>query len=392
MTTWKNLIEFIQCLSQQKLTQAEVEYVLSFAKKDVPWDHVVMLASMQGVDGFVYDHIYHEGLLNVLPYHISNQLEDNYHKNRERAIRIINEARVLSSNLQQARIPVVALQGLSLINTLYSDFGLRPLGDIDLMVKPDDKKRLKELLYHKGYGIPYPPYPDLLLKDDILIDLHTHILNMDRIRSRRYLFREDLSPMWERSKPFFDQPYGLLSPDPHDNIIALAAHALKHSYSRLIWIADIHECLLKWTGNTDRWKAFVERTLFWHQERSILYALILVENIFRMKIPFWVKRRLGIEKLGLLERHLIRLKIRGFSSDELCIVLWLFHIKGFRKKMEFIKETIFPKDDIISQIFEKDTRKSKASLYAKRVGQVLTLIINDLQQFLDFSFRSNGNF
>jgi len=368
-----------------------VDHVFRFVKKEVPWDHLVILAGIQGVDGFVYYHLNRLGLLNSLPESVSGQLEGSYGRTRKHTLAILNEAQVLSARIEQARIPVIALQGLSLINTLYSEPGLRQLGDMDLMVKPGDKNRLKGLLFQEGYGSPYPTYPDILFKSEVLVDIHTHVLNLDRIESRRYIFPENLAPMWEKAIPFFNQPNGILTLDPCDNFIALAAHALKHSYSRLIWLADLHECLLRWVNNANRWGEMVGRARFFRQERVVLYALILVERIFDLKIPFWVKRELGIRKLGMLERHLLRLKLRGFSSNELCIGLWLCNIKGIGKKLKFIKETLFPKDEIMSQIFERSSRTTNASVYAKRIGQGISLVGENLRLALALSFRSGGN-
>jgi len=391
MVAWQDLIKFIQCVSRKYLSQDDVDHVLRFAKKDVPWDHLVILAGMQGVDGFVYYHMNYLGLLNILPESVLGKLEGSYAQTRKRTLAILNEAEVLSSSLEQARVPVIALQGLSLINKIYQDPGLRQLGDIDLMVKPDYKIKLKELLFQAGYCSPYPTYPDLLSKADILIDIHTHVLNLERIKSRRYLFCEDLTPMWENATSLFNQPNGLLTLDPYDNIIALAAHALKHSYSRLIWLVDLHEYLIRWADNTNGWEEMVERAQFWHQEKVILYALILIEKIFDLKIPYRVKRELGIHQLNPLEKHLLRLSLRGFASDELCIALWLCNIKGLGKKLKFIKETIFPKDEIMAQIFDKSSQTTKASIYAKRMGKALTMMGKGLQQALHFSFRSGGN-
>ena len=418
MATWQDLVKFIQCVSRTHLTQNEVDHVFRFVKKDVPWDHLVVLAGMQGVDGFVYCHMNHLGLLNILPKSVLGQLEGGYAQTRKHTIAILNEAEALSPRLEKARIPVIALQGLSLINTLYRDPGLRQLGDIDLMVKPDDKKRLKELLCQAGYWSPYPTYPDLLFKADVLIDIHTHVLNLERIKNRRYLFPEDLTPMWKKATPLFNQvttptlpsPFkgeglggdekrnflnnehsGLLILEPFDNFVALTAHALKHSYSRLIWLVDLHEFLIKWADNTNGWEEMVKRARFWHQERVVLYALILVEKIFDLKIPYRVKRALGIHQLNPLEKHLLRLSLRGFASDELCIALWLCNIKGLGEKLKFIKETIFPKDEIMAQIFDKSSQTTKASVYAKRMGNALTMMGKGLQQALRFSFRSAGN-
>ena len=242
-----------------------------------------------------------------------------------------------------------------------------------------------------GYTAPYPFYPDLLYKNDILIDIHTHVLNLERVRSRRYLFPEDLTPMWEKATPMFNRHNGLLILDPYDNFVALAAHALKHSYSRLIWLADLHECLLKCANNTKGWKEMVERARFWRQERVVLYSLVLVEKIFCLDVPSWVKHQLGINRLGMLERHLIRLKLRGFSSSILCHVLWLINIKRAGDKLKFIKETVFPAGDIMAQIFGQRPQHIKGAVYAKRLGKAVIIMCEDLYKALRFSFRPNGN-
>jgi putative nucleotidyltransferase-like protein len=388
MLAWQDLIKFIQSVSRKQLSRADVDHVFRFVKKEVPWDHLVILAGIEGVDGFVYYHMNRLDLLNSLPKSVLHKLEESYARTRKRTLAILNEAETLSIRLEHARIPVIALQGLSLIKTLYQDPGLRQLGDMDLMVKPGDKDRLKELLCQAGFCTPYPNYPDILSKSDVLIDLHTHVLNLDRIKSRRYLFPENLVPMWEKAIPLFNQANGLLILDPCDNFIALAAHALKHSYSRLIWLVDLYELFIKWANNANGLDEVIGRARFWHQERVVLYALILLESLFDLKMPFRVKRELGILELGLLEKHLIRLKLRGLSSNELCIALWLFNIKGVGKKLKFIKENLFPEDEIMDQIFDKNSRTNKTSVYVKRIGQGITLVSENIRRALALSFGS----
>ncbi len=388
MVAWQDLIKFIQCVSRKQLRPADVDHVFRFVKQEVPWDHLVALAGIEGVDGFVYYQMNRLGLLNSLPKPVLPQLEDSYARTRKRTLAILNEAEVLSTRLEKARISVIALQGLSLIKTLYQDPGLRQLGDMDVMVKPGDKDRLKELLCQAGFSSPYPNYPDILFKSDVLVDIHTHVLNLDRIKTRSYLFPENLGPMWERATPMFDRVDGLLILDPCDNFIALAAHALKHSYSRLIWLADLHECLTELAKNPNRWQEMAARARLFRQERVVLYALILVEEIFGLKIPYRVKRELGIHKLGMLEKYLIRLKLRGLSSNELCIALWLFNIKGVGKKLKFMKENLFPKHEIMAQIFDKSSRTTNASVYAKRIGQGITLVSENIRRALALSFGS----
>jgi hypothetical protein len=116
-----------------------------------------------------------------------------------------------------------------------------------------------------------------------------------------------------------------------------------------------------------------------------------MEGVFSMKAPFCVKSDLGIQKLNILERHLLRLKLRGFSSNEFRIGLWLCNIKGIGKKLEFIRETIFPKDEVMVQIFDHNSSHIKAAVCAKRFGKAIAIMGRGLIQALHLSYRSTGN-
>jgi hypothetical protein len=381
--TWWDIVKFIRCISRRHLDRAEKDYLLNFVKKDVPWENIAAIAEMEGVSGLVYCNLRNMDLLDLIPTTAIRRLESSYIRTKKHSLAIIAEARDLSARLEQARVPVLALQGLSLFR-LYGDAGLRPLGDMDLMVKPGRKGRLRELLKQAGYHAPYPAYPDILRKEAVLVDMHTHILNLDRIHSRQYIFPADLTSMWQRAGPFFDQQNGLLILDPFDNFVALAAHALKHSYSRLIWLVDLHKCLLEISANPGGWEEIVKRARFWQQEKIILYALILVESILGLKVPLRVKYELGIGRLNILEKYILRLKIRGFSSNELCEVLWLCNIRDAGNKLKFIKETVFPRDEIMAQIMQEKSWAGKRSGYAKRTADFICLVSSNLYRAFTF--------
>jgi len=391
MVTWHDMIGFLRCISRTHLTRADRDHILHVVKKDVPWGHLAILADWDGVAGLLYYNMKHLDLLHLFPEPALGQLEGIYTHTRKRSLDILSEAEALSLALERAGIQAVALQGLSLITTVYEEPGLRQLGDMDLMVRPDHKQRLGETLWQAGYWGPDKRYPDLLYKEGLWVDIHTHLLNIDRIGSRRYLFPEDLSPLWERAVPVFEQSDGLLVPDPFDNLIALAAHALKHSYSRMIWLVDIHESLLKWESAHDRWGRVVERARSWSQEGIFLYALILLERIFDLKIPYRVKHELGIHSLSVIEEHLLSLSLRGFKSRELCYALWLYNIKGAGNKIRFLKETVFPRDEIMAQIFEHSSGHIKAAVCARRFGKAIAVMGRGLCQALYLSFRSTGD-
>ena len=348
------------------------------------------MANAEGVTGFLYLHLKNLGLLDLLPTKFSGSLENEYLQTRNHANAVLAEMKILSAGLEKVGIRAVALQGLSMAS-MYEDPGLRPLGDADVMVKPGHEQMLKGLLWKAGYRAPDIMYPHLLSKDDLWIDVHTHILNLDRIHSRRYIFPEDLTPMWERAFPFFGQTGGLLRLDPFDNFIGLAAHALKHSYSRLIWSVDLHICIRKWANSAQGWEALIERARVWKQERIVLYSLFLIGRIFGLKVPYWVLCELGIQRLNVIERHLLRLRLRGLSSRLMSNILWIMNISRMGMKLEFMKETLFPKGEIINQVFPNSSRATRRSLYGKRIARTAILMMKDLHQAIVFSLRTGIN-
>lgn len=386
---WQDIVKFLWHSSRMHLRQEDTGYILDFVKRDVPWKDLTMLAVAEGVAGLLYHHLKRPEFVNFVPGSAIRELEEIYFHTKKYCLAYLKEAEALSVRLEQADIPIIILQGLSLITWLYKDPGLRPFGDVDLMVRPLHMQGLKQLLREAGYELPVLEYPDLLYKGNICIDIHTHILNLDRIQNRRYLFPEDLTPMWEKACPLFDQHYGFLVLDPCDNFVALAAHALKHSYSHLIWLCDLHEVLLRLTRGPDGWESVVKRTRFWNQEKVVLYVLLLIEAIFGLKVPETVKTALEIQRLGLFERHLIRLKIRGFSSGQLCTALWLCNITGAVNKLKFIRETIFPRSEIMAQISHDRSQALSGAIYAKRTAETIVMASRDLRRALGFSFKTS---
>jgi hypothetical protein len=383
-----DMLKFVGSISRTNLRQTDLDDILQLLKKDLPWEQLVRTAETEGVAGLLYHHLNNLGCLDLLPEAALHYLEAIYQRTTRNTLAIVSKIHQIAAVFRQARIPVIALQGLSVV-LLYKHPGLRSMADADLMVKAHHKAAVRGLLIEAGYR-PVPLYPDLLAKDGFLIDIHVHLLNLDRIRSRRYIFPEDLSPMWDNAVVLFKKQDGLLGLDPYDNYIALSAHALKHSYSRLIWLADLHESLLALTGKPIAWAELAERARFWKQEKVVLYSLILIERIFGLDVPLQVKLELGIEQLTILEKRLLNMKIRGLSSSELCLVLWLCNIKGAVNKLKFILETIFPRKEIMAQISDRISGRVTVADYAKRTAGAIRLLDKNLRIALWFFTSTQG--
>lgn len=385
---FQDLIKFIRTVSRLHLRESDRDSISDFVKRDVPWQAIADLAHIEGVEGFLYRHLKNWDKANISG-NILEQLEKSYRQTRDNTLRVKKTVRGFSEWFAELGISTIVLQGLSLLE-IYGDPGLRGMADIDFLVRASDKERVKKLLRALGFKTTDPTYPDTLYKKDIWVDLHTHVLNLDRIRARKYLFPKDLSSMWENAVPLFNHPNSLLRLDPFDNFVALSAHALKHSYRRLIWLVDLHEFLLVLVKERAGWEKLIKRSGAWHQERIVLYALILVQDTFNTPIPGWVKRELGVHQMGVIEKHLLRLKLRGLSMAEFYIPLWFFAMDGLGQRVKFVAETLFPRDEIMAQITGIGPEKGRMSAILKRVLKVAITMWNFTYRVLKLSIKDAG--
>lgn len=87
---------------------------------------------------------------------------------------VINEQKALVKLLEKNGFKYAVLKGTS-VARLYNKPTLRTLGDIDVLVKPDDYDSVKELMISKGYNLiedGFNHFHCAFIKNDVSIELH----------------------------------------------------------------------------------------------------------------------------------------------------------------------------------------------------------------------------
>ena len=152
------------------------------------------------------------------------------------SLRYLAELRRLEQCLSQAGLRVLVLKGGALLSTLYSDCpSWRPIGDLDLLPERAHFADVLRVLREAGYQ----DRQEGLVRNGLLIDLHTDLLGAGRIpaRARSWNFEESL--LWQSSLPLKAGDQGLHRLGDAHQYAHLAVHALKHSCDRLIWLVDM---------------------------------------------------------------------------------------------------------------------------------------------------------
>ena len=337
--------------------------------KDV--DRLIDLADKEGLTCLFYKNFEKSGLLETLSPHQRERLQSTYYKTAGFNLKLIHELKEILQIVNQENIHVLLLQGMDLLQELYEDIGLRPMIDIDLWVLQKDFAGFITILTSRGYQRD-PVYPNTFRKGSTTFDLHTHILWADRIRACRFLFNKDEEDIYQRARLIDFQGQEALCLNPYDQVLYLSLHALKHHLNRLIWLADIKGLVESW--NRSDWEALMNRATELGQEKTLSYLFFLLVHFFNFQLPAEANQLMERKRLHVLEKRILRKRITGGSIPFWAPVLFLSSEKGLRKRFTFIFESVFPRPEIMRQIFVGSSDRKVWQLYVMRVLELLKRI------------------
>jgi hypothetical protein len=249
--------------------------------------------------------------------------------------------------------PTLLLKGISLLNTVYENPGLRHLGDIDLLIHkqdyPEVRKRLESadyvfsdemqaradprdlnsILCHKKS--PSGPQPALHIHWDLINTVLPVSLTHPRV---------DLDSLWKQSVPLPAHPsLGVLSPT--HQIIYYADHHLKHSFDRLIRLYDLDLTIRYYHDSVD-WSEVLNETRRFNLTRTVYYPFHLAKTRLATPIPDSVMDGLRPKRFSLLENRMLQCMDRGGKPVYGHAVVYLALQKGWHNKLRFLYRCFFP--------------------------------------------------
>lgn len=218
----------------------------------------------------------------------------------------IRGAKEVAEICHREGIPVLMLKGIPLIYEVYGDVGARPLGDADLLVRPQDGKRLTDILISRGWrhakawaADKHNPAPsvyrvikatELENNRGVAVDLHYNIFDADHGMSLAdVLLLKDLPSLsypeqfWSAAMPMELQGTPCLRLSNEDMLIHIIVHGSEGNTHRTFrWVLDAALLIERLKIN---WDLVLERARTYGHTLDLLIAFSLLSREFHSPIP-----------------------------------------------------------------------------------------------------------
>ncbi len=274
---------------------------------------LLALSQNEGLGPLLYWRLSKSGYFSLLSSDIRDALRSSYAGTWMQNRNILKELEKISSAFEQAEIPVVVLKGACFALTLYEDIGLRPMGDLDILVPVEKFSQAVQIAQVLGYedNLPQaaPGLRDLLNHEVCLqkpgqsfsLEIH-HSLVADKT----YTYAVPVDWFWEQIEPLTGAEPGMrfgalwmLSPEAQ--LLYAASHAmLQHGgdASPLRWFYDMDQLVRKYQDSLD-WDLLSEQARVFAWGSALLAALERVREYFDTPIPADVLSQLS----AFTDRH-----------------------------------------------------------------------------------------
>jgi hypothetical protein len=212
------------------------------ATPDAPLDidRLVRLAWLHRVSPLVHAHRERLGLPAEARGLFRKATMATLHRN----LQLAAELKIALRALTAADIPVILLKGAHLMDAVYGNPALRPMSDIDLLIRPEDAPGAVGALAEAGYHADAreAAHSNRMDRDIRLAKAGVHALvievHSDLNRSTRHHWFP-MDDLWARSLPYALDGEAARALSPEDNAVFLCAHAVPHVFAQLIWLRDI---------------------------------------------------------------------------------------------------------------------------------------------------------
>lgn len=267
----------------------EIEMLL---RSDLDWERFLNDATHHGVAPLVYSTLKRAADRGTVPPAVMELLARLYYQQAAVNGHLYAELRKILEACARAGIPVLVLKGAAIAERVYGNIALRPMRDLDLLVRRNDLEATDHLLRGLGH------VPDESNQSAAWYRDHHHHLALYGApdgRAAVELHHHIVAPtppvpipiedLWRRARPT-TAGVGALALCPEDLLLHLCLHAsLNHQFSLgLRPICDIAQTV-RYYGDEIDWEQVRHRAGQWAVGKYVYLTLRLARDLVDATVP-----------------------------------------------------------------------------------------------------------
>jgi hypothetical protein len=274
------------------LNAAHRDRLANLLREPLNWPVLIDLAAAHGVLPLLYQALSRHSAARVPPAAMT-QLLAHYQMNTGHNVVMTKELLRLLALLEQHCIPALPFKGPALASLAYGDLALRQFTDLDIVVRPQDLGRAKQLLETEGYRLAVPLNSDQQtvyvrarnqhhmqfnrLDGKILVELHWQI-------APGHFFKAGADTgWWARQSPGVLAGSATRQFDQADLLLLQAIHGGKHCWERLGFVVDLAQ-LIRATPARN-WPLLLARAGQLRCRRLLLVGVLVCHTLLETPLP-----------------------------------------------------------------------------------------------------------
>ncbi|PTB83696.1 hypothetical protein C9926_01575 [Sulfurovum lithotrophicum] len=258
---------------------------LSF-KIEMPYHVLIKLAYQHAV----IPQLYHTFKTNFPEHPITQITKPYYFSIIQTNMAMSSDLIKITELLNSQYIHTLCFKGPGLATQAYGDITLRQYGDLDILIRKQDKDKALTLLFQKKYipEITLHPYSKKTFfskvnvlgfqspQKHVFVEIHWELL------SKNYAIQWDESNLWEETQNIYINEKQLKTLSHTNHFLYLCAHGSKHLYERLSWVSDIDHYI---QTQSLHWEEIFTEAKSLGIVRILLISLYLAKSLLNTPLP-----------------------------------------------------------------------------------------------------------
>ncbi|MDP2939190.1 MAG: signal peptidase I [Candidatus Omnitrophota bacterium] len=360
--------EFLKICSQKEITNQDIAILKTIANQGISWDWLFILAEYNSVAPILYINL---SSLNAdfIPEDFLERLKNNYTESFLKTASVYDDISKLLKEFNARGLKTIMLKGCSLGELIYQDFSLRPMKDVDILVKKTDWPQIKEILTKLGFeekrGLD-PLILETLMGGPIDFQLCYENKRDTRLEFKFNIFILDF-PDFSSTDNYWNEALDLvvagnetLGLSLEDQILHLSCRLISVGFRNLLWFCDLREFIQHYQNKID-WQKLIIKAKSKRIDTILYYSLLILKEQMDVNVAQEILNSLkpNLLKKWLFE-HLYSYESILFKTPyeiewpnpliALCVVFGKlpFTLKDIKRFLIYMKKQIFPPQEYIS--------------------------------------------